>query len=39
MWTALTTLEDDVTDQMWSLINHSDSRISRELERRYNSQA
>ena len=39
MWTALTTLEDDVTDQMWSVIDHSDSRISQELNRRYDNQA
>lgn len=39
MWQALTTLDEDVTDEMWSVIRwRSDHPISQELQRRYKAQ-
>jgi hypothetical protein len=39
MWAALTTHSDDVTDQMWSVIDsYPEHRITRELNRRYETQ-
>jgi len=39
IWFALTTLGDDVTDQIWSVVNGlPEEAVSRELERRYREQ-
>jgi hypothetical protein len=39
LWQALRTLDDDVTDQIWSVIESlPDQPVSRELERRYRAQ-
>ena len=41
MWTALTTLNDDVTDQMWDVLTWRlpEHPVSKELDRRYRSQS
>ena len=40
MWTALTTLNDDVTDHMWDVLGAlPEHPVSKELDRRYRSQS
>lgn len=39
MWAALVSHDDDVTDQMWSVIDSlPDEPVSKELEQRYRDQ-
>lgn len=40
MWTALTTLDDDVTDHVWDVLTwRPEHPVSKELDRRYRSQS
>ena len=40
MWTALTTLDEDVTDQIWDVVGGLPERaVSKELDRRYRGQS
>jgi HEAT repeat protein len=40
LWTALSTLTEDITDQIWSVVDDlADQPVSRELDRRYEQQS